>query len=93
MTAQVLVCGQPFPPTLKVDAYRAAFEPTTGRDQIYAAIERGEIPHIRRGHRILVLTLPAARALGLDAVGEVSVEDSTPASSHPSQPTQLKVLP
>jgi len=66
MPATVSVCGQVYPLTLKVPEYQAAFTPQLGRDSIYAAIERGEIPHIRRGRRILILTIPAVRDLGFE---------------------------
>jgi len=68
--ATVTICGVKLPVTLNVDQYHQALEPTTGRDAIYSAIARGEIPHIRRGRCIRILTVPAARALGLEvAVG------------------------
>ena len=50
------------PKTQSVDD--AAKELGIGRNQAYAAAKRGEIPTIRIGHRILVLTEPLKRMLG-----------------------------
>ena len=92
--ATVSVCGEPYPLTLRVPEYQAAFTPQLGRDSIYAAIERGEIPHIRRGHRILILTIPALRDLGYEVnlAGPDTREEPPPggssrSDSSPKDPT------
>lgn len=48
-------------PTLTVD--EAAKLLNIGKMQTYAAVARGEIPHIRIGKRILVLRLPFEKLL------------------------------
>jgi excisionase family DNA binding protein len=53
-------------PTITVDD--AAKVLGTGRNATYDAVHRGEIDTMRVGGRILVLTAPLRRKLGLEAV-------------------------
>lgn len=52
-------------PTITVD--NAAKAIGLPRNAIYAAIHRGEFATIKTGKRILVLTAPLRRKLGIDA--------------------------
>ncbi len=51
-------------PTISVDA--AAKLLGTGRNATYDAVHRGEIATMRVGGRILVLTAPLRKALGIE---------------------------
>jgi excisionase family DNA binding protein len=51
-------------PTISVD--NAALLLGTGRNAVYDAVRRGEIATMRVGGRILVLTAPLKRALGIE---------------------------
>jgi len=83
--ATVLVCGEPYPLTMRVPEYQAAFAPQLGRDSIYAAIDRGEIPHVRRGRSILILTIPAVRDLGYEVDREGPDKNEEPPGSDSSK--------
>ena len=65
--SQVAVCvvGRELPLTLRVE--KAARLVGLGRSSMYAAIKRGEFASMRIGGRIVVLTLPLLRRMGLDA--------------------------
>lgn len=51
------------PPSEIITVDQAAKLLKIGRVQAYAAVSRGEIPHLRIGKRILVLRLPLERML------------------------------
>ncbi len=57
---------------------------TLGRDAAYAAVERGEIPSLRLGRRIVVPVGLMLHQLGLDPSGDseaASPDDSGPAAA------------
>jgi len=58
------------PPTLTVA--QAAKLLGIGVNQAYRAVAAGDLPAMRLGGRILVLTAPLQRMLGLEAAGEVA---------------------
>lgn len=51
------------PQTLTMSVPRAAKIAGIGRDQAYAAARRGDIPSIRLGGRLLVLSVPFMKKL------------------------------
>lgn len=54
------------PPTLSPDAVLEAGWFPMSRSPFYRALGRGEIPCVRMGRRLFVLTTPTLRLLGID---------------------------
>jgi excisionase family DNA binding protein len=85
MNLEELLSADPRPAVLNVEEARSGiFEGKIGRRQFYAAIERGEIPAIRCGRRVLI-PVPALLAI----LGVTREEDGSAASSTDTHHTRV----